>query len=150
MNPEKATTKDSRNSELWRKWVSALWTQFIIYKIRAWIKHFRKAIRKVAIQCLSCLCSSLCNPSTAACQASLSFTISRSLLRLVSIESVMLSNHLILCHPLLLLPSVFPSIRVFSSESTLHTGGQSTGTSASSSSVEVKNTNMTQTQSATC
>ena len=51
---------------------------------------------------------------TAAHQASLSFTISRSLLKLTSIESVMPSNHLILCHPLLLLPSFFPSIRVFS------------------------------------
>ena len=50
---------------------------------------------------------------TAACQASLSFTISWSLLKLISIESVMPSNHLILFHPLLLLPSIFPSIRVF-------------------------------------
>ena len=56
---------------------------------------------------------------TAARQASLSFTISRSLFRLMSIESVMPSNHLILCHPLLLLPSIFPSIGVFSSESVL-------------------------------
>ena len=55
-------------------------------------------------------------PWTAAHQASLSFTISQSLVRLTSIESVMPSNHLILCHPLLLLPSIFPSIRVFSSE----------------------------------
>ena len=58
-------------------------------------------------------------PWTAAHQASLSITNSRSLLRLMSIESVMPSNPLILCHPLLLLPSVFPSIRVFSSESAL-------------------------------
>ena len=56
---------------------------------------------------------------TAACQASLSITNSWSLLRLMSIESVMPSNYLILCHPLLLLPSIFPSIRVFSSESVL-------------------------------
>ena len=49
-------------------------------------------------------------------QASLSFTISQSLLKLISIVSVMPSNHLILCHPLLLLPSIFPTIRVFSSE----------------------------------
>jgi len=55
-------------------------------------------------------------PWTAACQASLSFTISWSLLKLMSIESVMLPNHLILCRPLLLLPSVFPSIKVFSNE----------------------------------
>ena len=53
---------------------------------------------------------------TAACQASLSITNCQSLLKLMSIESVMLSNQLILCHPLLLLPSVFPSIRVFSNE----------------------------------
>ena len=58
-------------------------------------------------------------PWTAARQASLSITNSRSLLRLVSIESVMPSNHLILCHPLLLLTSILPSIRVFSSESVL-------------------------------
>ena len=56
---------------------------------------------------------------TAACQASLSSTNSRSLLKLMSVELVIPSNHLILCHPLLLLPSVFPSIRVPSSESVL-------------------------------
>ena len=59
-------------------------------------------------------------PWTAACQASLSITNSQSLLKLMSIESVMPSNHLILCRPLLFLPSVFPSIRVFSNESVLH------------------------------
>ena len=59
-------------------------------------------------------------PWTAACQASLSITNSQSLPKLMSIESVMPSNHLILCHPLLLLPSIFPSIRVFSNESALH------------------------------
>ena len=58
-------------------------------------------------------------PWTAACQASLSFTISRSLLKLMCIESVIPSNHLILCHPLLPPPSNFPSIRVFSNESAL-------------------------------
>ena len=56
----------------------------------------------------------------AAHQASLSFTISRSLLKLMSIESVMPSNHLMLCPPLLLLPSIFPSIGVFSNESSSH------------------------------
>ena len=64
-------------------------------------------------------CPTLCEPWTAARQASLSFTISRSLLKLMSIESMMPSNHLILCRPLLLLPSIFPSIRVFSNESAL-------------------------------
>jgi len=59
-------------------------------------------------------------PWTTACQASLSITNSQSLLKFISIESVMPSNHLIFCHPLLLLPSIFPSIRVFSNESALH------------------------------
>ena len=58
-------------------------------------------------------------PWTAACQAFLSITNSWSLPKVISIESVMLSNHLILCHPLLPLPSIFPSIRVFSNESAL-------------------------------
>ena len=57
---------------------------------------------------------------TAACPASLSITNCRSLPKPMSIESVMPSNHLILCHPLVLLPSIFPSIRVFSNESALH------------------------------
>ena len=59
-------------------------------------------------------------PWTAACQASLSITNFRSLLKLMSIKSVMPSNHLTLCRPLLLLPSVFPSIRVISDKSALH------------------------------
>ena len=59
-------------------------------------------------------------PCTAARQASVSITNSQSLLKLMSIELVMPFNHIILCHPLLLLPSIFPSIRVFSNESVLH------------------------------
>ena len=62
----------------------------------------------------------IATPWIAACQACLSINNSWSLLKLMSIELVMPSNHLILCHPLLLLPSVFPSIRVFSCESVLH------------------------------
>ena len=58
-------------------------------------------------------------PQTAACQASLSFIISLSWLKLMSIEALMPSNHLVLCCPLLLWPSIFPSIRVFSNESAL-------------------------------
>ena len=65
------------------------------------------------------LCPTLCNPWTVASQASLSITKSRSLLKLISIELVMPSNYLILCLPLLLLPSIFPSIRVFSHQSIL-------------------------------
>ena len=64
--------------------------------------------------------STLCDPWTSAHQASLSFTISQNLLKLMSFESVMPSNHLILCRPLLFLPSIVPSMRVFSNESALH------------------------------
>ena len=70
---------------------------------------------------------------TAACQASLSISNSWSLLKLVSIESVMPSNHLILCHPHLLLPSIFPSIRIFQMSQFITSGGQSIGVSASAS-----------------
>ena len=72
----------------------------------------------------------IATPWTAAHQASLSFTISQSLLRLMTIELVMSSNHLILCHSLLLLPSIFPSIRVFSSKLVIHIRWQSIGASA--------------------
>ena len=65
------------------------------------------------------LCPTLCTPQRATCQVSLSFTVSWGLLKFISIELVMLLNHLIFCHPLLLLPSIFPSIRVFSNESAL-------------------------------
>ena len=66
------------------------------------------------------MCQTLCHPWTTACQASLSIINSRSLLKLICLESVMQSNHLILCHPLLLLPPIHPSIKVSSNESTLH------------------------------
>ena len=71
-----------------------------------------------SVQSLSCV-RLFATPWTAACQASLSITNSQSLLKLMSIESVMPSNHLTLCHPLLLLPSIFASIRVFSNDSAL-------------------------------
>ena len=71
----------------------------------------------VSVQLLSCI-QLFKTPQTAASWTSLSFTISQSLLKVMSIESMMPSNHLILCHPLLL-PSVFPDIRVFSNESPL-------------------------------
>ena len=77
-------------------------------------------IRECLVQfSLSVICDST-TPWTAAHQASLSITNSRSLLKLMSIESAMPSNHLILCHPLLLPPSIFLSIRVFSNELVLH------------------------------
>ena len=72
-----------------------------------------------SVQLLSCFWL-FATPWTAARQASLSITNSQSLLKLMSIELVMASNHLDLCCPLLLLPSIFPSIRVFSNESVLH------------------------------
>ena len=62
----------------------------------------------------------LCDPMDSACQASLSLTMSQSFLKLMSIESVMPSNHFMVYPPVLLLPSIFPSIRVFSNESTFH------------------------------
>ena len=72
-----------------------------------------------SVQLLSCV-RLFATPWNVARQASLSITNSRSLLKLMSIESVMPSNHLIFCRPLLLSPSTFPNIRVFSNESTLH------------------------------
>ena len=76
----------------------------------------RGVIYRFIVQSLGCV-QLFVIPWIAVLQASLSFTISRSLLKLMSIESVMPSNHLVLCHPLLLLPSIFPSFRVFSNES---------------------------------
>ena len=76
-----------------------------------WELRTRDAGTSIEVQWLS--------PHGLACQASLSITFSWSLLKLMSIESVMPSNHLILCYPLLLLPSIFPSIRVFSNETAL-------------------------------
>ena len=79
----------------------------------------RDSVQFSSVQSLSCV-RLFATPWTAARQASLSITNSRSLPTPMSIESVMPSNHLILCRPHLLLPSIFPSIRVFSNESTLH------------------------------
>ena len=83
-------------------------------EIIMWCPFYRVS----SVQLLSCVLLFV-TPWTAACQASLSITNSRSLLKLMSIESVMPSNHLILCRPLLLLPSIFPSIRDLSNESAL-------------------------------
>ena len=100
---------------------------------------FRSILKTLIIKSIFCFSCSLVllshiqlfvTPWTAAHEAPLSSIISQSLLKLTSIESVMPSTHLILCRPLLLLPSISPSIRVFSNESALH-GGQSTGGSAS-------------------
>ena len=86
----------------------------------------------VAVQLLSHV-QLFVTPGTAACQACLSFTVSRSVLKLMSIESVMPSNHFIPCRPLFLLPSIFPIIRVFSNVSVVCIRWQSIGASASAS-----------------
>ena len=75
-----------------------------------------KVITRTYLLVVTQSCPTLCNPMTEAWQASLSFTVPQNLLTLMSIELVILSNHLVLCHPLLL-PSIFASIKVFSSES---------------------------------
>ena len=86
----------------------------------------------VVVQLLNCVWLFV-TPWTAACQTSLSITNSQSLLKLMSIKLVMPSNHLILCHPLVLLPSIFPRIRVFSNELALHISWPNIGASASAS-----------------
>ena len=80
---------------------------------------FQKNLFSLSLQFSLSVMSDSATPWTAACRACLSITNSWSLLKLISIESVMPFNHLILCHPLLLLPSIFSRIRVFSSESAL-------------------------------
>ena len=83
-------------------------------------KRDRKSTLLVSVQFSRSVVSDSLRPrGTAACEAFLSITISWSLLKFMSIESVMPSIHLILCHPLLLLPSIFPSIKIFSNESVL-------------------------------
>ena len=85
-----------------------------------------------SVQLLSCI-PLIAIPWTRARQATKSAANSRSFLKFMSIETMIPSNHLILCHPFLLLPSIFPSIKLFSNESVLHISGQSTGVSASAS-----------------
>ena len=98
--------------------------------------EFKEKMEMVVDQLLSCVWL-FGIPWTAAHQASLSFTISLSLLKLMSLESVMPSNHLILCCPLLLLPSIFPWIRLFHSEPALCIRWPSTGASVSASILSV-------------
>ena len=82
-------------------------------------RHYHKHNLLQSVSSVTQSCLTLCDPWTAAGQASLSITNSQSLLKLMSIESVMPSNQLIFSHPLLLLPSIFASIRIFSNESVL-------------------------------
>ena len=85
-----------------------------------WLLLLCSTVSRHIVQFSSSVVSNSVTPWTAALQASLSITNSQSLLKLISIESVMPSNNLILCSPLLFLPSIFPSIRVISNESALH------------------------------
>ena len=94
-------------------------------------RSFAHFLIPVVVQSLNCV-QLFATPWNAARQASLSFIVSWSLLKLMSIVSMMPSNHLILCHPLLLLPSILLGIRVFSNKLVLHIGAQSIGSSASS------------------
>ena len=93
---------------------------------------FSDCLSVQSVQLLRCVWF-IATPWTAACQASLSITNSWSLLKLMSIELVMPSNHLILCHPHFLPPSIFPSVRVFQMSQFFAWGGQSIGVSASAS-----------------
>ena len=90
-----------------------------INELELTLLHYHSLARFSSVQSLSPVWL-FATPWTAACQASLSITDSQNVLKLMSIASVMPSNHLILCCPLLLLPSIFPSIRVFFSESVLY------------------------------
>ena len=94
-------------------------SQFYLYTERPAFQILKCYLQFSSVQSLSRV-QLFVTPWTVACQASLPITNSRSLPKLMSIESMMPSNHLILCHPLLLLPAIFPSIRVFSNESVLH------------------------------
>ena len=98
---------------------------------------WRSLLRAWGTLCYCCSvtksCPTLCNPWTAAFQASLSFTISWSVLGLMSIESVMPTNHLILCDPIFLLPSIFPMSGSLPMSQVFTSGGQSIGASVSAS-----------------
>ena len=111
-----------------RVWLFAS-SQTVVCQVPLWDFPSKNTVQFSSVQLLSGVWL-FATPWTAACQASLSLTNSQTLLKLMSIESVMPSNHLILCHPLLL-PSVFPRMRVFSNEST--SAGQNIGASASAS-----------------
>ena len=113
-------------------WVGILGSWILLHSSKEFRILFWHMVKFSSVQSVSCVWI-FANQWPAACWASLSITNSRSLIRLMSMELVMPSSHLILCCPLLLLPSIFPSIRVFSNESVLTSGGQSIGVSASAS-----------------
>ena len=123
---QKSNSKENRKAMLWRPCFSGHWNVVDSWKNpltqhkQQLNKHSTRLDRRVSsVQSLSRVLVFL-TPWTSACQASLSITNSQSLLKLMSNELVTPSNHLILCRPLLLLPSIFPSIRIFSNQSVLH------------------------------
>ena len=107
-----------KNQTLESKGESRVVTQAELYLTAKMTQHGRGKLIRVVVQSFSRI-QLFVTPWTATHQASLFFTISLSLLKLMSIDLLMPSNHLILCCPLLLLPSIFPSIRIFSNEPTL-------------------------------
>ena len=118
--------------------MDGIWQSFsasapcLLFYLSAWLpgqKDYNNRIPIAVVQSQSYVWLFV-TPWTAVCQIPLSSTNSQSLLKLMSIESVMLSNHLILCHLCLLQPSIFPSIRVFPMSQLFPSGGQSTGASA--------------------
>ena len=130
-----------KKTEGWRIGAFEMWSWRRLWRVPWTVKRSNQSIlRESTLDIHSVQFSSVqslsrvrlfVTPWIAACQASLSITNSRSLLKLVSIKSVMPSSHLILCHHLLLLPPIPPSIRVFSMNQLLVWGGQSIGVSAS-------------------
>ena len=104
----------------------------MIDKLELYVKLYNFIIFVVVIQSLSHVWL-LVIPWSTALQASLSLTTTRNLLKSMSIESLMPSKHLTLCHPFLFLPSIFPNIRVFYNEFLFRSGGQSIGASSSAS-----------------
>ena len=100
-------------------WVGILGSWILLHSSKEFRILLWHMVKFSSVQSLSCV-RLFANQWPAACQASLSITNSQSLIKLMSIELVMPSSHLILCCPLLFLPSIFPSIRVFSNESVLH------------------------------
>ena len=139
---------EERNSVGGQRWASTTWSFLcsqVLLKYKRdsksfWHKHQKRTEKSAlllvfqfsSVQLPSCV-QFLVTPWTEACQASLSITNSQSLSKLMSIESVMPSNHLILCPPLLLPPSIFPNIRIFSNESALSIRWPTIGVSASAS-----------------
>ena len=114
---ENEQLKQSKEYEHWRiqiKKLSSKLIRWFLYTYSQLIKH------SVQFSSVAQSCLTLCDPMNRSTSGLLSITNSQSSLRLTSIKSVIPSSHLIFCHPLLLLPSIPPSIRVFSNESTLH------------------------------